>query len=62
MTYSFQEEGHYVLSGRSGTEIFYQAVYYDDVNRCEVYFRYPQENSAACDPIVEDFMASFTPM
>lgn len=62
VTYSFQEEGHYVLSGRSGTEIFYQAVYYDDVNRCEVYFRYPQENSAACDPIVEDFMASFTPM
>lgn len=60
VTYSFQEDGRYVLSGNVGDQIFYEAVYYDDSNRCEVSFLYPQANADTCNTIVEEFMAGFS--
>lgn len=60
VTYSFQEDGRYVLSGNAGDQIFYEAVYYDDSSRCEVSFLYPQANADPCNAIVEEFMAGFS--
>lgn len=60
VTYSFQEDGRYVLSGNTGDQIFYEAVYYNDSNRCEVSFLYPQANADICNTIVEEFMAGFS--
>lgn len=59
ITYSFQGEGRYVLSGYSGDNIFYRAVFYDEALSFEVYFLYPRSAASACDPIVEEFMAGY---
>ena len=60
VTYSFQEDGRYVLSGYEGDQIFYEAVYYNDSSRCEVSFHYPRANADTGNGIVEEFMASFS--
>lgn len=59
VTYATQKGNQYVVSGYQGDEIFYRVYYGGDI-RYSVSFTYPKANAAACNPIVEAFMPTFS--